>query len=310
MEPMNAPKALSAAALGTAFALALVLPFVGGRSVPPAPEAARIAAAPEGEAGVGGVAEEALPPEAGSAALKPLFYESYRVRPGDIISVIAKDRTLAQDSLLSLNGITNARTLRIGSYLKIPNQDGILYDARPGDTVDAVAERYGIDPQAVAFVNGLEAQALPIGKKLFLPAARLSRVDLQEINGDLFIWPVKGWISSPYGYRTSPFTGARQFHSGLDIAAPLGTHLKAAMEGRVAATGYDVNNGNYVVVAHHSGYRTFYGHMDVIRVKAGEHVKAGQRIGDVGSTGLSTGSHVHFTVFKHGSTVNPRTLMR
>jgi len=82
------------------------------------------------------------------------------------------------------------------------------------------------------------------------------------------------------------------------------------MSGRVSATGYDNSLGNYVVINHHSGYRTLYAHMSLVRVKSGAYVGTGERIGDVGSTGMSTGPHLHFTVFKNGITVNPRALMK
>jgi murein DD-endopeptidase MepM/ murein hydrolase activator NlpD len=82
------------------------------------------------------------------------------------------------------------------------------------------------------------------------------------------------------------------------------------MPGRVSVAGWDNTFGNYVVINHHSGYRTLYGHLSVIRVKSGAYVGAGERIGDVGSTGLSTAPHLHFTVYKNGVTVNPRTLMK
>jgi len=82
------------------------------------------------------------------------------------------------------------------------------------------------------------------------------------------------------------------------------------MAGRVQATGYDANSGNYIVIAHHGGYKTLYAHLSLIRVKEGQYVKTGDQIGNVGSTGLSTGSHLHFTVYKNGVTVNPRTLLR
>ena len=238
-----------------------------------------------------------------------LFYSAYKVTKGDTISHISDTFGLTQDTLLSFNGIKNSRLLQINHYLKIPNQDGVLYSVKKGDTLDSIAGIYEIEAAAIARTNKLLSYDLAQGDTLFLPAARLARTDLQEINGDLFIWPIRGYISSRYGWRTSPFTGARQFHSGLDIAAPHGTPIRAAMAGRVSSTGYDVNSGNYVVLSHHSGYRTFYGHLDVIRVSAGEYVKNNQRIGDVGSTGLSTGSHLHFTVFKNGLSVNPLNLM-
>lgn len=242
-------------------------------------------------------------------APRPLGLNPYKVAKGDTVGDIAKRFGLTQDTILSVNGIRNSRLIQIGQVLSIPNQDGILYVVRKDDTLESLAEKYEIAPEGIRVANGLSKGEPRVGETLFLPEARLARVDLQEINGDLFKWPVRGYVSSRYGWRTSPFTGAKQFHSGLDIAAPHGTPLRAAMGGRVVATGYDVNSGNYVVIAHHSGYRTLYGHMDVIRVQVGETVQVGQRIGDVGSTGLSTGSHCHFTVFKNGATVNPINLV-
>jgi murein DD-endopeptidase MepM/ murein hydrolase activator NlpD len=302
----------------------ITLAFAVSIAIPMALAHFQIAAAEEGKTGVGmpelenadgelpggmGSASEGIPEPAAFSAPEPLYYTAYRIEEGDTIGEIASRFGLAQDTILTFNSIKNSRLLQIGKYLKIPNQDGILYTTKEADSVETIAERYEIEASAIRFVNGAKVESDEAGTNLFLPEARLSRVDLQEINGDLFIWPVRGYVSSTYGYRISPFTGARQFHSGLDIAAPHGSPVKAAMAGRVSVTGYDVNTGNYIVISHHSGYRTLYGHLDVIRVVAGEYVKTGQRIGDVGSTGLSTGSHTHFTVFKNGVTVNPRALI-
>ncbi|MDR2740610.1 MAG: M23 family metallopeptidase [Treponema sp.] len=239
-----------------------------------------------------------------------LFYSAYTVSEGDTIGGIVRNFGLNQDTLISLNGIRNSRLLRIGQVLRIPNQDGILYTVKKGDTLEAIAEKYHADPRDIQTVNELFSEQVNVGSSVFIPGAHLEWMDLQEINGDLFIWPVQGYITSPYGYRVSPFPpGQRQFHTGLDIGSPLGTPIKAAMGGRVSATGYNDVSGNYVVISHHSGYRTLYAHMNVIRVKTGAYVKTGERIGDVGSTGLSTGPHLHFTVYKNGVTVNPRILM-
>jgi murein DD-endopeptidase MepM/ murein hydrolase activator NlpD len=239
-----------------------------------------------------------------------LTFTSYEVKQGDIIGSIAVETGLDQSTIISVNKIKNTRTLQIGQTLMIPNQDGIYYTVQKNDTLLSVAERYKIDPDDIRTANELFSDTLYISASLFLPGARLGSVELQEINGDLFIWPAAGYITSPYGYRANPFGGARQFHSGLDIGAPMGTPIKAAMAGRVSTVGYDKTLGNYVVISHHSGYRTLYGHMSHVQVKTGAYVSAGQRIGGVGTTGLSTGPHLHFTVYKNGVTVNPRSLMK
>jgi murein DD-endopeptidase MepM/ murein hydrolase activator NlpD len=265
--------------------------------------AAALVAAPE-------TLELGVPEPAAFSMPRMLLSSSYTIQKGDIIGDLAARFGLNQDTLISANNIRNTRLIQIGQVLRVPNQDGVFYTVRDGDTLASIAEKYTSGVRAIQTANELFSQAISPGLVLFIPGARLDWVNLQEINGDLFIWPVSGYITSPYGYRKSPFSGSRQFHSGLDIGSPMGTPVRAAMAGRVSAVAYDEILGNYAVVSHHSGYRTLYGHMSVVRVKSGAYVGTGERIGDVGSTGLSTGPHLHFTVYKSGITVNPRTLMK
>jgi murein DD-endopeptidase MepM/ murein hydrolase activator NlpD len=240
-----------------------------------------------------------------------LFFTSHTVKSGENISELAVNFGLNQDTIISINKITNSRLLQIGAVLKIPNQDGILHTVKNGDTLSSIAEKYKADEDTIKIVNELFSENIASGRDLFIPGARLDRYMLQEINGDLFIWPVSGVITSPYGSRRDPFNGnRRQFHTGIDIRGSMGTPIRAAMSGRVSQVGYDGVFGNFVVISHHSGYRTLYAHMSVIRTRTGAYVTQGERIGDIGSTGLSTGPHLHFTVYKDGVTVNPRSLMR
>jgi murein DD-endopeptidase MepM/ murein hydrolase activator NlpD len=238
-----------------------------------------------------------------------LFNTLYTVNQGDTIGQIAMQFGLNQDTILSINNIKNSRLIQIGQQLKIPNQDGIVYQVKRGDSPGKIAEEYHVEVSALQAVNELFSEKLNENSTIFIPGAKLNLMDLQEINGDLFRWPVRGYITSRYGYRINPFGGARQFHTGLDIGAATGTPVRAAMSGRVSATGYNGTSGNYVIISHHSGYRTLYAHLSVIRVKSGAYVRTGDRIGDVGSTGLSTGPHLHFTVYKNGITVNPAAVM-
>jgi murein DD-endopeptidase MepM/ murein hydrolase activator NlpD len=241
-----------------------------------------------------------------------LLFSSYKAVKGDMLGPLAVGFGLNEDTLLSVNKIRNSRLIQIGQVLKVPNQDGILHTIKKDETIASIAEKYTVDPEAIKTANELFSDALEANSSIFIPGARLGWVEKQEINGDLFIWPLGayGYVTSRYGYRENPFGGPRQFHSGLDIGAPMGYPIKAAMAGRIIAVGNNATFGNYVVISHHSGYRTLYGHMSLVRVKAGETVGAGTRIGDVGSTGLSTGPHLHFTVYKNGVTVNPSSLMK
>jgi murein DD-endopeptidase MepM/ murein hydrolase activator NlpD len=120
------------------------------------------------------------------------------------------------------------------------------------------------------------------------------------------IWPTAGWVTSGFGSRISPFTGRRQFHAGLDIAGRSGTPVVAPARGRVAFVGRDGALGRSVVLEHGHGVRTRYGHVAEVFVRRGEAVERGARIASMGSTGRSTGPHLHYAVEIHGKPVNPR----
>jgi len=240
-----------------------------------------------------------------------LLYDSHLIQSGDNISTLAVNFGLNQDTIISLNKVTNSRLLQIGRVLKIPNQDGILHAVKNDETISAIAEKYSVDKNDIQTINELFSENILAGKDLFIPGAKLDWVSLQEINGDLFIWPVNGAITSLFGYRRDPFNSSRtQFHTGIDIRGSTGTPVRAAMSGRVNQVGFDNVLGNFVSISHHSGYRTVYAHLSLIRTRTGAYVAQGERIGDVGSTGLSTGPHLHFSVYKNGTLINPRTLMR
>jgi murein DD-endopeptidase MepM/ murein hydrolase activator NlpD len=240
---------------------------------------------------------------------RTLVYSSYTVQSGDMIGFISSNFGLNQDTLISVNNISNTRSIQVGKKLLIPNQDGIMHMVLPGETLDKIADRYEVGADSIVTANEIFSEKINAGLNIFIPNAKLDSTKLQEINGDLFIWPVRGRLTSRYGYRRNPITGLRGFHSGIDLSANTGVPIKAAMAGRIISTGYNNVFGNFVVISHHSNYRTLYGHMSVIRVETGAYVRSGQIIGDVGNTGQSTGSHLHFQVYKNGLTINPLLLM-
>jgi len=120
-----------------------------------------------------------------------------------------------------------------------------------------------------------------------------------------FSWPVTGTITSPFGWRTNPFGGGPEFHQGLDIAAPLGTTVTAAAGGTVIMAQWYGGYGNYILIDHGGGYSTGYGHLSAMYVSSGQQVQRGQAIGAVGSTGQSTGPHLHFEIRIAGKPVDP-----
>ncbi|GMO54709.1 MAG: hypothetical protein Ta2G_13700 [Termitinemataceae bacterium] len=257
-----------------------------------------------------GLAENGVMEPESFSAPQMLLYTSYTMESGDMIGKLAERTALDQGTLISVNNIKNTRAIQAGKSLLIPNQDGIMHKMATGETLSLLAEKYKIEVSSIVTANELFDENVTSDLSIFLPGAKLDYSELQEINGDLFIWPISSRrITSRYGYRKSPITGARGFHSGLDIGAPTGVPIRSAMPGRVTTTGWSNVFGNYVVVSHHSGYRTLYAHMSVITAKSGAYVDLGQKIGEVGNTGQSTGPHLHFQVYKDGRTVNPTLLM-
>ena len=119
------------------------------------------------------------------------------------------------------------------------------------------------------------------------------------------IWPVRGWVSSGFGRRVSPFTGEDTMHGGLDISSPMSTPVKAPATGTVIAVGPEKSLGNVVVLAHGYGFKTLYGHLSKLRVRTGQTVKRGDIIGEVGNTGLSTGPHLHYEIELKGTAIDP-----
>jgi murein DD-endopeptidase MepM/ murein hydrolase activator NlpD len=119
------------------------------------------------------------------------------------------------------------------------------------------------------------------------------------------IWPTKGWLTSRFGSRISPFTNRKQFHAGIDIAGQRGTDVISPARGKVVYSGSRGPLGKSLIIDHGYGVRTLYGHGDDLYVKNGDHVERGQRIAALGSTGRSTGPHLHYVVEVEGKAVNP-----
>ncbi|MBI5969564.1 MAG: M23 family metallopeptidase [Deltaproteobacteria bacterium] len=119
------------------------------------------------------------------------------------------------------------------------------------------------------------------------------------------IWPVRGWVTSTFGDRINPFTGFNQLHNGMDIANRMGTPIAATANGIVVQADRDPGLGKVIGISHGYGIKTVYGHLSEIHVRVGQKVKRGDKIGAMGSTGNSTGPHLHYQLSVNGVTVNP-----
>ncbi|MCR4743560.1 MAG: M23 family metallopeptidase [Treponema sp.] len=244
---------------------------------------------------------------------RPVEYKNYTVKAGDTIDGITRRFGLTNIStLISINNIKNVRSLYAGQKLKVPSLDGILYTVKAGDTLDSLVSKNGIELNALVDVNELSSEVLQVGQTLFLPGVTMDSKKLRQALGDRFILPIQAkfrW-SSPYGKRIDPIANVVSFHTGTDMACPTGTPIVASLGGRVSTTGVNRIYGNYVIIDHGNGYQTLYAHMSKIIATKGKWVEQGERIGLVGSTGYSTGPHLHFTVYKNGKMVDPMTVLR
>lgn len=260
---------------------------------------------------------------------KQLSIIYYTVKEGDSLWTIADKFDLKVDSIVGSNKLNDINLLKIGIQLRIPNQDGVFVKYEKNTNLDKFADKYGSTKDGIYFANKLrEESEIKVGQELFLPGgsiastaetvpARQKRQGLSrmvkskpKVSSERFGWPVFGRISSSFGWRRSPFGKRRVFHAGIDIRAPKGRNIVAAQGGRVVHSGWMGGYGYTIVLSHPSGVSTLYGHCSALLVSKGANVKKGQLIARVGSTGRSTGNHLHFEVRQGGSPVNPMRFLR
>ncbi len=234
----------------------------------------------------------------------------YKIKQGESLYTISKKLGVSMDTLISLNSIENAHSLGSGKRIIIPNLQGIIYCVKKGDTLESIASRYKISTEDIKDANDIGGEeitegVLTEGTVLFLPGATLTEAERAKALGYWFMKPLHGLFTSIFGIRKDPFTGEAGYHPGIDISAPYGSIVKASKEGLVVFTGWYGGYGKCIIIKHQFGYETLYGHLSQIMINNNTWVKEGQVIGRVGTTGRSTGPHLHFEVRKFGRPTNP-----
>jgi murein DD-endopeptidase MepM/ murein hydrolase activator NlpD len=162
----------------------------------------------------------------------------------------------------------------------------------------------GLVQQMRSDIERLQSEAMSREESL-TELEKLLRVKKEMVAHTPSIWPVMGWVTSGFGFRTNPFTGLTQMHEGLDIANRVGTPIIAPASGIVSDTGNDTAYGKLLVIFHGFGMTSRYGHLSKVLVKVGQRVKRGDKIAEVGMTGKTTGPHLHYEVKVNGISVNP-----
>lgn len=239
---------------------------------------------------------------------------SYTVKQGDTLQKIADQFGISVDTIKWANDLKRD-ALAINQTLKIPPVTGIVYKVKEGDTIYSVAKKYRVDAQNIVnfpfndFAD-LDTFALAIGQTLIVPGGIQPEAPAQMLpftpsvfaggSGQL-IWPTSGAVTQYPSW----------YHMALDIANPGGPGVAAADNGVVILVKYlTYDYGQHVMIDHGNGVVTLYGHLQAIYVKPGDQVAKGQIIGKMGSTGRSTGTHLHFEVRKNGALVNPQSYLK
>jgi len=235
-----------------------------------------------------------------------LPYETYTVRSGDSFSSIASRHGIPLEHLVASNPHHDPHNPKPGKVLLLP-QGGVIHTLRSGQSLEDVAATYDVDVASLKWNTG--ADKPKAGGQVFVPNPRtVPQSDALKLGASeevRFVWPLRGRISSPFGWRTHPIRGGRHFHAGLDVAIPEGTPVHASAPGVVTEAGWAGDYGILVIIDHGGGYTTYYAHLSHAKAKPGQYVEQGQLIALSGNTGLSTGPHLHFEIRRQGVPVNP-----
>lgn len=259
-------------------------------------------------------------PTSGGARTEIIYHV---VQPGEVVGSISQRYGLSVATVLWANNLTARSYIRPGDKLAILPVEGVIHKVKKGDTVSSIAKLYSADTKDVVKFNKLQegGEDIVIGETLLVPNGKKPQPVATYSSGSTFsslAAPLPS-ISAPAGSRYVWPAGVKRItqyygwrHTGLDIAGPIGTPLYAARAGKVirAQCGWNGGYGCYVILDHGGGVQTLYGHSSKLFVEVGEEVAQGQNIAAMGSTGRSTGSHIHFEVRVKGVRVNPLQYIR
>ncbi|MFH2118425.1 MAG: peptidoglycan DD-metalloendopeptidase family protein [Candidatus Paceibacterota bacterium] len=249
----------------------------------------------------------------------------HAVEENETLSSIAARYSLQIETILWENDLTETSKIKPGQELKILPVDGVRHKVTRGETIYSIGKRYGLDEAQAQviidypfneFLND-ETFELVIGQYLMVPqgvkptATRTtSRTTIGILTPDAgsvsasgaFIWPTSGQISQSYQF----------YHKAIDISNRGGAAILAADSGVVVTAGWVDNSGygNRVIIDHGNGFVTLYAHMSVVQVRVGQRVNRGDTLGQMGSTGRSTGTHLHFEIRQGGALLNPLSFLR
>lgn len=248
----------------------------------------------------------------------------YKVESGDTISSVANKFGISTDTIKWANDLSDIHSIKPGQVLKILPVSGVSHMVKSGDSLQSVAKKYQADAQAILdfpFNDIPDDFSISAGQVLIVPDGTPPQVapkprptpqylaqgpssgSFQALGGGIFTWPTSGVGVSQY---------FAWYHPGIDIPNPAAPGVAASDGGTVVVAGWPDNYGygNRVVIDHGNGYSSLYAHLSNVYISIGQSVSRGQIIGQMGSTGRSTGTHLHFEIHYHGVPVNPLSILK
>ncbi|MCS7227978.1 MAG: peptidoglycan DD-metalloendopeptidase family protein [Endomicrobia bacterium] len=217
---------------------------------------------------------------------------------------LAKRFGINIESIRSTNYIEAIGLLYPGKQLLLHNKKGMLVKIQTkGVDIFSIAKKYNKNVEELCIINEIPpTYQFQQGEYVFIPDRYIKFKD--------FMLPVHNTrITSSFGLRKHPIFGILRFHEGIDLKQKYGAPVRAASDGKVIYAGWAEGYGKLVILKHRREYTTYYGHLSKIRVKVGQYVYKGQIIGNVGTTGWTTGPHLHFEIRKNGIPVNPKKVL-
>ena len=242
-------------------------------------------------------------------AVDNLTIFQYITRQGEDIFFLAARCNIPYSTLVSLNRLSNPAALEAGMLLLLPSCPGLFI---PSDMQSDLEMILGAARQESENAVELRITKNGISQSFrFIPGADFTQTERGYFLHSTFRFPLRSWrLTSPFGLRPDPFTGNPQMHRGIDLAAPEGTEVYAAAEGVVTAIGEDPVYGIYILISHSNNWTSFYAHLQKTEISLRSQVKSTTLIGRVGSTGQSTGPHLHFELRQNGTHFDPSGRLR
>lgn len=238
-----------------------------------------------------------------------LNFYTYTVKEGETLFSICSRCCMIYDTIATLNGIEESTQILTGKTLILPTVQGLYIPETPVTAIEIL-----LDKDITSSGKKDSLKKIYVGQKIyyFLPGSRLNPTERSFfINTGMHLPLDQKVLTSSYGMRESPISGNWKFHHGIDMASPLGSNVYACKNGIVKKVGImDPVYGNYIIISHSNGMESMYAHLNEVLVVKGKTVKTAEKIGTVGTTGASTGPHLHFEISIDGETLDPEEILK